>query len=154
MSLWSHLVCETPFDHWTVAMEAYAVAFDDVDEAWASERGERVGLAFDLEWEQLAAIEDCSTSSLAGYRVPCQVNGDVQLDELTVTVAGHGHREHRWGILDREGWRSTATSAATGSGPVLNRAPYRIDMEDELLRAQMTLRRDAIGQPRWSHALG
>jgi hypothetical protein len=151
ISLWSHLVCETPFDHWTVAMEAYAVAFDDPGEAWGNERGERVGLAFDLEWEQIAATQDCSTASLAGYRVPCQVNGDLQLDDLTVTIAGHGHREHRWGILDRDGWYATATDAADGSGPVLKRAPYRIDLSDEVLRAQMILRRDATGQPRWSH---
>src|SRR3954468_22191598 len=49
--LWSALECEQPFDHWTIGLEAFAVALDDPEDAWHGERGAVVGLGFDLEWE-------------------------------------------------------------------------------------------------------
>jgi len=44
--LWLSLVCETPGEHWTVGMEAFALAVDDPDD----ERGDRVPLGLDIEW--------------------------------------------------------------------------------------------------------
>jgi hypothetical protein len=49
--LWVELLCETPGEHWTVGLEAFGVRFDDEVEASASDRGERVPVGFDLEWE-------------------------------------------------------------------------------------------------------
>ena len=49
--LWMSVTCETPLEHWSVGLEAFAVGFDDPLEAWGTERGDLVGLAFDLEWE-------------------------------------------------------------------------------------------------------
>lgn len=45
--LWLSLVCETPGEHWSVGLEAFALAVDDPDD----ERGDLVPLGFDLEWE-------------------------------------------------------------------------------------------------------
>jgi hypothetical protein len=49
--LWAELVCETVGEHWSFGLEAFGVRFDDVREAATSDRGERVAVGFDLEWE-------------------------------------------------------------------------------------------------------
>jgi hypothetical protein len=49
--LWAELVCETAGEHWSFGLEAFGVRFDDEQEAATSDRGERVALGFDLEWE-------------------------------------------------------------------------------------------------------
>jgi hypothetical protein len=49
--LWAELVCETPGEHWSFGLEAFGVRFDDAHEAATSDRGERVAVGFDLEWE-------------------------------------------------------------------------------------------------------
>jgi hypothetical protein len=49
--LWAELLCETPDEHWSFGLEAFGVRFDDEAEAAASDRGERVAVGFDLEWE-------------------------------------------------------------------------------------------------------
>ena len=45
--LWLSLVCETPGEHWSVGLEAFALAVDDPDD----DRGDLVPLGFDVEWE-------------------------------------------------------------------------------------------------------
>ena len=45
--LWLSLDCETPGEHWTVGLEAFALAVDDPDD----ERGDLVPLGLDIEWE-------------------------------------------------------------------------------------------------------
>ena len=49
--LWAELLCETPGEHWSFGLEAFGVRFADEEEAAASDRGERVAVGFDLEWE-------------------------------------------------------------------------------------------------------
>ena len=49
--LWAELLCETPNEHWSIGLEAFGVRFDDEAEAASSDRGERVPVGFDLEWE-------------------------------------------------------------------------------------------------------
>jgi hypothetical protein len=49
--LWAELVCETAGEHWSFGLEAFGVRFDDEREAATSDRGERVAVGFDLEWE-------------------------------------------------------------------------------------------------------
>lgn len=45
--LWLSLTCETPGEHWSVGLEAFALAVDDPDEV----RGDLVPLGLDIEWE-------------------------------------------------------------------------------------------------------
>lgn len=45
--LWLSLVCETPGEHWTVGLEAFALSVDHPDD----ERGDLVPLGLDIEWE-------------------------------------------------------------------------------------------------------
>jgi hypothetical protein len=49
--LWAELVCETAGEHWSFGLEAFGVRFDDEREAATTDRGERVAVGFDLEWE-------------------------------------------------------------------------------------------------------
>jgi hypothetical protein len=107
-SLWTHAICETPLEHWTVAMEAFALSFDDPFEAWRTEHGHRIGLAFDLEWESsqnAATVTSSAHLSSTRYDVPCEVNGILQLGDEEWTIVGTGWRHHEWGILD---WSTVA----------------------------------------------
>ena len=94
--LWADHVCETPIEHWTIGNEAFALRFDDPDEALGRQHGERVPLGFDLEWEAAAS----SVAVTGGYAVPCAVHGDVLIGPDRLTIAGAGWRHHRWGVLD------------------------------------------------------
>ena len=49
--LWAELLCETPGEHWSFGLEAFGVRFADEAEAATSDRGDRVAVGFDLEWE-------------------------------------------------------------------------------------------------------
>ncbi len=49
--LWAELLCETQDEHWSFGLEAFGVRFDSEAEAATSDRGERVAVGFDLEWE-------------------------------------------------------------------------------------------------------
>jgi hypothetical protein len=49
--LWAELLCETPDEHWSIGLEAFGVRNDSEEEARASDRGERVPLGLDVEWE-------------------------------------------------------------------------------------------------------
>jgi hypothetical protein len=102
-ALWSHAVCEQPFEHWTVAMEAYAVALDKPQDAWIEERGERLGLAFDLEWEAATGVQPPSPrvdDAGVSYAISAAVYGDLQVGDERVEVHGApGQWEHRWGVL-------------------------------------------------------
>ena len=145
VSLWTHAICETPLAHWTVAMEAFAVAFDDPLEAWRSERGDRIGLAFDLEWECVPS-DVTSTAADEGvhrYDAPCTVNGELLVGDESWTIATVGARHHEWGALDWSG--PTAATGRRGDGEVVWSAPLLIDRPDGPARLLRTLRRGASG---------
>jgi hypothetical protein len=84
--LWADMHCETPYVHWSVGLEAFAVALDDPMEAWHGERGERVPLGFDLEWDATGE----AVPMAGGYRQPAAVTGEVLLgqEKLDVTTVG------------------------------------------------------------------
>jgi hypothetical protein len=70
--LWLSLVCETPGEHWSVAMEAFALAVDDP----AEDRGDLVPLGFDVEWE-----------------APGQVHGELLVGDEVLPIDGPGALE-------------------------------------------------------------
>jgi hypothetical protein len=113
--LWSALTCETALDHWSVGLEAFAVALDSPIDAYRGERGDRVGLGFDLEWE--------ATSPAFGYRgvnryeQSCRVHGEVLVGDERLTFDGTGQRDHSWGVGDWWSfpWSWTAGALSDGS---------------------------------------
>lgn len=54
--LWASITEETPGEHWSVGMEAFAVGYDDPARALTDELGDRVPLGFDLEWERAGEL--------------------------------------------------------------------------------------------------
>ena len=49
--LWAEIVHEAD-DHWSLGLEAFGLRFDTLDEARASDVGERVPVGYDLEWDR------------------------------------------------------------------------------------------------------
>ncbi|HEX4902877.1 MAG TPA: hypothetical protein VFV42_08715 [Acidimicrobiales bacterium] len=102
--LWADHVCETPFDHWTVGLEAFALGVDDPRELLGRQHGDQVALGFDLEWESAGPVLDLGPD---GYEVPCTVHGEVLVGRDVIDLDGVGTRAHRWGRLDwaaEDGW--------------------------------------------------
>ena len=111
-TLWSALECETPLEHWTVGLEAFAVALDDPDEAWRGERGDRVGLGFDLEWEATGPVDEADRA----FSQRCTVHGEVLVgrdERLAIDAAGWRHRS----------WNRVNLPAPPGAGAAHHRAP-------------------------------
>lgn len=95
--LWADVNCETPLEHWSVGLEAFGVAMDDPDEALGAERGDRIGLGLDLEWEAVAG----AVGNEGDYDQPCEVHGEILVGVGAVVESiafeGHGWRRHSWG---------------------------------------------------------
>lgn len=95
-ALWADMNCETPFEHWSLGLEAFGVAMDDPGEALGAERGERVGLGLDLEWEAVGAL----LGGEGSYDQPGIVHGEVLVGSAgveTIAFQGRGWRRHAWG---------------------------------------------------------
>ncbi len=74
--LLASVTCETPGEHWSVGMEAFATGYDDPARADTDQRGDTVALGFDLEW----------TRDDDGWRV----EGDVLLGDDRITIDCRG----------------------------------------------------------------
>lgn len=150
--LWADINCETPFDHWSLGLEAFAVAMDDPDEALAAEWGDRTGLGFDLEWE---AVGDFSGAE-GSYAQPGIVHGEVLVGGTSVeTVAfdGQGWRRHAWRadepVLPSRAWLGGRLDDGTPhrSDPLtddvviepLQRAPFLVEAEGGLASVERVL---------------
>jgi len=107
--LWADYTVETPLDHVTVGVEAFAVALDDPADTYGDLRGERIPFGLDLEWET-----DGDTFAYPGgvtrYEVPCRVHGEVLVGQESIQLDGWGQRDHSWGGRDwwSLGWSWTA----------------------------------------------
>ena len=140
-ALWADVNCETPHEHWSLAMEAFGVALDDPARALGDERGDRTGLGLDLEWEAEGAV----VGGEGDYAQPCAVHGEILVgggggEVETLAFDGHGWRRHASGpAVDWFGpaWRlggrldAGGPYIAVGTVPadvaVLQRAPLRLE---------------------------
>lgn len=96
--LWAALNCETPLDHWSMGLEAFGVALDDPADAYRGERGDRVVLGLDLEWE--AAGDAYDYPGVTRYEQTCRVHGEVLVGDERIGFDGPGQRDHSWGHRD------------------------------------------------------
>ncbi len=85
--LWADHNLEDPFGHWSVGLEAFALALDDP----ADQRGERVPLGYDLDWECDPEVRSPVDD---GYEQPATVCGEVLLGVDTYELDGFGWRSH------------------------------------------------------------
>ena len=141
--LWADVNCETPFEHWSLGLEAFGVALDDPDEALGAERGDRTGLGLDLEWEAVSGV----AGGHGSYAQPCAVHGEILVGGggrvETLALDGYGWRRHAWGA----GVDWFAPAAWLG-GRLDGGAPYSAEGDDAraggvLLRAPLRLERGA-----------
>lgn len=111
--LWADHVCETPFDHWTLGAEAFAVALDEPLDAWGRAWGDRVPFGVDLEWETEGEVRPVAD----GYALACRVTGEVIVGDERLAVDAGGWRSHTWGG-DRwsTAWSSLAGRLDDGTG--------------------------------------
>lgn len=106
--LWADHVCETPFEHWTLGLETFALGVEDPLELHGRQHGDNVALGFDLEWEADGPVLDLSSpEGGGGYELGCRVHGEVLVGRDVIAFEGVGSRSHRWGALDwgaDDGW--------------------------------------------------
>jgi hypothetical protein len=97
--LWASLLCETPFEHWSLGLEAFGLRIDDDamgsdPPAWADLVGERLPVGFDLEWELAAPAERLVDGD--GYQQACTLFGDLLLVRDRIAIDAPCLREHSW----------------------------------------------------------
>jgi hypothetical protein len=120
--IWVAPECETPFDHWSLGLEAFAVTLEDPWEALAGARGDRTPLGADLEWETLRHVGTLPGPG-TGYEEVCRVHGELLVGPERWSVDGAGTRAHRWGSAATGSWRrhrldGTATPVELDGRPV------------------------------------
>ena len=77
--LWAEFVCEVPGEHWATALEAFGLRFEDAEEARGSDRGDRIPVGLDLEWETPDVV---TGEILAGSRRwPFTGHGTLRIDQ-------------------------------------------------------------------------
>lgn len=114
--LWADHNCETPFEHWSYGLEAFALAVDDRAELLERGYGERTPLGWELDFEaeaEPAAIDEAATG-LTGYSQSGLLHGIVQLAHGEIEVEGTAIRWRWWGTghADRSAVLGAPTSRA------------------------------------------
>ncbi len=112
--LWAAHNLETPFEHWSLGCEAFAIATDDAAETYGDLRGDRVPFGFDLEWETEGG--PYPYPGIERYEVPCRVHGEVLVGQETIEVEALGQRDHSWGVRDWWTFSWSWSSAALDDG--------------------------------------
>lgn len=141
--LWATHICETPLDHWTIGLEAFALGVDDPAELYGRQLGERVPLGFDLEWEATppgttrspgaatepptrgqpapgqAAGGPADRGRLQSYEQPCRVSGEILVGSTAIDLDATGSRWHRWGTTRAFDERHTVLTGRLEDGTTI-----------------------------------
>jgi len=107
--LWADYTVETPLDHVSVGLEAFAVGVEDPSEVYGDLRGDRVPFGLDLEWETNGGTY--AYPGVTRYEVPCRVHGEVLVGAERLEIDCFGQRDHSWGARD---WWSMSWSWTAG----------------------------------------
>lgn len=127
--LWTEFIEQIPDEHFTVDLEAFAVALDDPEEVFDRGWGERVPYGLELEWEAEPGSLDV-------------VHGQVLVGDEAIELDGRGRRFHWEGLpawWDRE-WTNGPTD-----GLVIASAPLPVDHPDTAERTR--LERSLVATP-------
>ena len=106
--LWTEFIEQIPDEHFTVDLEAFAVALDDPEDAFAKGWGDRVPYGLELEWEAELGSRDV-------------VHGQVLVGEDSFELDGRGRRFHWEGLpawWDREWTNGPADGTVVASAPL------------------------------------
>ena len=94
--LWAEFVCETPLDHWSYGLEAFALAVEDPRELLGRAVGDRVPLGWELEFEAETPAEP--TVGGLGYRQRGTGHGLLLSAAGEREIEGSAVRSHWWGL--------------------------------------------------------
>lgn len=100
--LWADHNCETPNEHWSYGLEAFALAIDQPDQLLHSSFGDRVPLGWDLEFESAEAPQSLTD----GYSQQGLVHGILLGPHPPLEVEGPAIRRHWWGRPDGSSWHA------------------------------------------------
>ena len=96
--LWADHVCEEPFRHWSLGLEAFGLVLDDPDDAVRDRRGTLVPVGADLEWEDAEVLSAAGPGGVdSGYRTVGRAHGELLVGDGSFELDGSGERLHRWG---------------------------------------------------------
>lgn len=126
--LWTEFIEQIPDEHFTVDLEAFAVALDDPEEVFGLGWGDRVPYGLELEWEAEAGSMDV-------------VHGQVLVGDEVIELDGRGRRFHWEGLpawWDQE-WIQAADATVIAS------APLPVDHPDTAQRSR--LERSLVATP-------
>lgn len=92
--VWTELVCEAPFDHWTVGLEAFALELDAATKpVTPNSVGDRVPLGLDLDLEMTDSVQ---RDGDAGFRAGAAVRGEVLVGAAAFEIDAVGVYRRRW----------------------------------------------------------
>jgi hypothetical protein len=154
--IWADHMCESPHEHWSLGLEAFALALDDPLDLVTTTRGLPVPLGFDLEWEAASAPVELPSAADDGYLGVGVIRGEVLIGETTVEIDGPGHRVHRWGTGSAfPAWWATGDHAGPGDPPWTLTELCRAFVADTLgtvteVRLGEVLDDDGLGTPAWT----
>ena len=126
--LWADVHCHEAMQRWQVNFEGVAVALDDPTEAYRSERGDRVAVEFEFDWEAVAPW--FAYPGVARYEQSCVVTGDVQIkgdESLSLVTPVAGQRDHSWGLRDWWSFPWVWTAGALDDGTRFHASRPEID---------------------------
>ncbi len=124
--LWAELVPETPGEHWTVGLEAFGVALDDPLDAEHGERGARLPVGLDVEWE--TEVERFGT-----------VRGELLVADARIDFEGTGAFEH-WTFAGdpwAEPWRRLVFQADPAHGAAVTDDAIGVELDPRGLPTQI-----------------
>jgi hypothetical protein len=75
-----------------------AALYDDPAAIYAGDPGKPIELGVDLVWQTDGQPYHYELTTR--YEIPCLVSGTLQIGDETISVRGHGQRDHSWGVRD------------------------------------------------------
>lgn len=99
--IWADHVCETPLEHWSYGLEAFALVVDDGRELLDRGYGHRVPLGWEIEFvgdaDRVVSAQPLSERA-GGYTQPGRVDGELLSATGSHPFTGPALRRHRWGF--------------------------------------------------------
>lgn len=93
--LWADHNCETPLDHWSYGLEAFALCVDNPSDWYRDGVGQRVPLGWEIEFE---ATHEAGWLGPDCYQQLGTTHGVVLLAGGSTEVEGRALRTHWWGL--------------------------------------------------------
>ena len=118
--LWTEFIDQVPGEHFTIDLEAFAVALDDPEEVFDKGWGDRVPYGLELEWEAADG--------------PHVVHGQILVGDEEVELDGHGRLIHWEG---QPAWWDREWSNGPSEGLKIASASLPVDHPDTAQRSRL-----------------